>query len=316
MQQVNRYLPILAGITASTIFGFSFLFTKEALAVISPFHLLGFRFIFAVGLLVVLQLMGIIKISFQGKPLGALFLLAFFQPILYFVCETSGINMTSASEAGMMIALIPVVVTILAMIFLGEKPTKLQLFFIGLSVVGVIFIIVMTGKVNLGDNLKGMFVLLGAVLAAGVFNVLSRKSSIYFKPVEITYVMMWVGLVAFNTIAIGQHIVMGNLGNYFEPLKHPQAIISIVYLGVLSSVIAFLMLNFMLSKLEASKSAVFSNLVTVVSIIAGVVFRKEPFYWFHGVGALMILIGVWGTNYFVKQKNLYEIRFETMRRQL
>ncbi|AKL96269.1 permease of the drug/metabolite transporter (DMT) superfamily [Clostridium aceticum] len=314
MDQENQYLPIAAGIFVAIIFGFSFLFTKAALDLLSPFHLLGFRFAFATITLLLLQVLKIIKINLLGKGTQMLLFLALFQPLLYFICETLGVSRTSASEAGMMIALIPIVVTILAAIFLGEKPTKLQLVFICLSVVGVIFIIAMTGNIRVGENFVGMFILLGAVFSAGVFNVMSRKSSLHFKPVEITYVMMWVGVIVFNTIAVLQHINQGNLMNYFEPLKNMKVFVSIAYLGVLSSVGAFFMLNFMLAKVEASKAAVFTNLITVISIIGGVVFRNEHFYWFHGVGAFMILLGVWGTNYFEKQKTLYEIRFDTIRR--
>ncbi|SNS74980.1 Permease of the drug/metabolite transporter (DMT) superfamily [Anaerovirgula multivorans] len=314
MEQESRYLPIAAGILVAIIFGFSFLFTKEALDVFTPFHLLGLRFGFAMILLVILQVIGIINVNFRGKRLQVLLFLSLFQPVLYFVCETLGVNMTSASEAGMMIALIPVVVTILAMIFLDEKPGKMQMASIVLSVIGVIFIIFMTGNISLNENFLGMFILLGAVFSAGVFNILSRKSSFYFKPVEITYVMMWVGVVIFNAIAVSQHLYEGNLMSYFEPLKNTKALISIIYLGGVSSVGAFFMMNYMLSKLEASKSAVFINLITVISIIAGVIFRNEPFYWFHGVGALMILLGVWGTNYFVKQEKPYEIRYLVVKR--
>jgi drug/metabolite transporter (DMT)-like permease len=41
---------------------------------------------------------------------------------------------------------------------------------------------------------------------------------------------------------------------------------------------------------------VFSNLTTVVAILAGVVFRGEPFGVVQLLGAAMIVIGVWGTN--------------------
>ncbi|SET16201.1 Permease of the drug/metabolite transporter (DMT) superfamily [Natronincola peptidivorans] len=314
MEHENRYLPILAGIAVAIIFGFSFLFTKEALDIFAPFHLLSFRFAFAVILLVALQILGIIKINFAGKRLHVLLFLSLFQPVLYFVCETLGVNMTSASEAGMMIAVIPIVTTILAAIFLQERPTKMQTFFVLFSVLGVIFIIFMTGNIDLGESFAGMFVLLGAVFAAAAFNILSRKSSLYFNPVEITYVMMWIGFLTFTSIAVAQHIYQGNLVDYFVPLRNTKAIISVVYLGGLSSVTAFFMMNYMLSKIEATKSSVLANLVTIISIIAGVIFRNEPFYWFHGVGALMILLGVWGTNYFVKQDKYYELKFHAIKR--
>lgn len=66
----------------------------------------------------------------------------------------------------------------------------------------------------------------------------------------------------------------------------------------MASVVAFFMVNYTLAKLEASQSAVFANISTIISIIAGVVFLKENIYWFHFIGGFMIITGVWGTNYF------------------
>jgi drug/metabolite transporter (DMT)-like permease len=294
----EKYLPILAGLSTATIFGFSFLFTKEALELIDPFHLLGFRFAFAFIFLSVLKFVGLIDVDFKGKRINLLLLLSLFQPVTYFIFETLGVSLTSSSEAGMMIALIPVFVTILAAIFLQEVPTKKQLVFIITSVAGVLFIIIMKGSLKVGGQLTGIFVLLGAVVSAGIYNILSRKSSLQYKPVEITYIMMLVGAIVFNVVSVTKHVITGNLHNYFQLLGNLKILISVSYLGILSSVLAFFLFNFMLSKIEASRSAVFTNLTMVVSIIAGVVFRNESFYWFHMVGGAMILLGVWGTNYY------------------
>lgn len=308
MDTENNYLPILSGLAVAVIFGFSFLFTKVGLNSIDNdvFYLLAFRFLVAALVLTLLSLLGKVKVNFKGKRLHILFLLSLFQPITYFIFETIGIKFTSSSEAGMMIAVIPVVVTIFAFIFLNERPKKIQVLFIILSVSGVIFINVIKGGVN--GNIIGIMFLLGAVISAGIYNILSRKSSLSFKPVEITFVMMWVGAIVFNIIAIVKHSIYGDISNYFIPLKNVKFIISILYLGILSSVLAFFMVNYMLSKLEASKSSVFTNLTTIVSIIAGVVILNEPFYWYHIIGGLMIVLGVWGTNYYGKSKKINENR--------
>ncbi|MEN1759565.1 DMT family transporter [Anoxynatronum sibiricum] len=298
MSQRHQWLPYLAGLSFSIIFGLSFMFTKEGLTVIQPFHLLAFRFGVAVLFMTLLRMIGLLKMSFRGKNIKVLLFLSLFQPVIYFVCEIIGISKTTASEAGMMIALIPVVVAILSTLFLKEPPTRLQSLFIGASVAGVFFIMYMTGNVAIGDNLEGMFILLGAVLAAGVFNIMSRKLSLHFSSVEITYGMMCMGLISFGGVSLIQHILAGNLGAFFQPLGHPQAVVSIFYLGLVSSVVGFFMMNYMLSKVEASRSAVFANLVTIVSIIAGVVILGDPFYWYHLVGGGLIIIGVWGTNHF------------------
>ncbi|MFO7637227.1 MAG: DMT family transporter, partial [Clostridia bacterium] len=278
MTERHQRLPILAGILVALIFGFSFTLTKSALELLGPFHLLGLRFLFAGSLLTVLRMFRVIRIRYAGRRMTLLFFLALFQPVLYFLCETVGIQMTSASESGMMISLIPVVVAVLGVVFLKEMPGLAQWVFILLSVAGVIFITIMREGQAEG-NFVGILILMGAVLSAGAFNIFSRKSSLRFKAIEITYFMMMTGLVVFNGIALVQHALRGELALYFEPLKIPAVLFPILYLGILSSVVAFFLLNFMLSKLEASKSAVFGNLVTVVSIAAGILILGEAFHW-------------------------------------
>lgn len=228
-------------------------------------------------------------------------MIALFQPVAYFIFETMGVNMTNASESGMMIALIPVFVTILAVIFLKEKPKKIQVLFISLSVIGALFIVIMKST-NLGGNISGLGVLLLAVICAAIYNILSRKFSVDFKPIEITYIMMCVGAIVFNTLSLVQHGMEGQLMNYFTPLRNREVLIAVTYLGLLSSVIAFLLVNFSLSKIEASRSAVFANLSSITSIVAGVIILHEPFTWYQCVGAILILLGVWGTNYFGAKK--------------
>ena len=262
----------------------------------TPFHLLGFRFVIAFFCLSILRFTGIININLKGKNLKKLFLLALFQPGIYFIFETTGMLYTTSSEAGIMIALIPVSVTILAALILNEKPTFMQSIFVALSVGGAFFIIFNRSTGQIDGNYLGLILLGGAVIAAGFYSIISRQLSLEFKPVEITYVMMGFGALLFNLIAIYRKNF--ELSSYFNLLTNTDVLISVVYLGVFSSVVAFFMMNYTLSKITAAESAVFANLTTVVSIIAGIVFRNEPFFKFQIVGAILIIIGVWGTNYF------------------
>lgn len=298
MKKHRDALPILAGIVVSTIFGMSFSFTAQALDEVMPMQLLGYRFALAAAVLTVLQLTGAIRVSFKGKPLGTLLILTAFQPGVYFIFETLGIKMTSASESGMIIATVPVVVTFLSIVFLKERPSVWQVGSVILSVFGVFFIVWMTGSAGTGGNLAGILCLFGAVLAAGAYNILSRKLSASFNPVEITFVMMWFGAILFNVIAAIQHLNAGTLGSFFAPLASRSVIMALLYLGVLSSIGAFFLLNYMLSRMEASRSAVFTNITTIVAIMAGVFLRGDHFYWYHLPGGILILLGVYGTNYF------------------
>ncbi|MFW6270151.1 MAG: DMT family transporter [Bacillota bacterium] len=300
MSGTKKYLPVLAALLFSTIFGFSFLFTKEGLEIIQPFHLLGFRFGVAALFLTILWFLNVIRINIWKNKFKLLILLAVVQPVLYFIFEVQGIKLTTSSEAGLMISLIPVFVTILSVIFLKESPTRIQTMFVLLSVAGVIFIVLMKGSLEVQENYTGLLFLFGAVFSGAVYNILSRKISLNFTPVEITYTMMVFGAVVFNFIAWINF--QGTLTDYIMPLSNIKVLSSVIYLGIFSSVVAFFMMNYTLSRLEATKAAVFANLSTVISIIAGVLIRNEPFYWFQVIGSVMIITGVFGTNYFDKVK--------------
>jgi len=297
---MKKILPYISGLLFSTIFGFSFMYTKEALELIGPFQLMGYRFLVAALLVNILWLLGVFKISVKLKKVKYLFIIALAQPILYFVFETTGMNYTTSSEAGLLISLIPVVVTILAIFFLNEIPGKKQTIYIVLSVAGVIFITIMKSSTEISGNFLGMALIGGAVIMAGIYNIMSRKMSVDFKPEVITYFMMTIAAVVFNIILLSTKST--TLSNYIDPLTNMKVLIPVIYLGILSSVLAFFFVNYTLSKLPASQSAVFANLTTVVSILAGVFIRNEPFYWFQIVGAVLIIIGVWGTNYYGKIK--------------
>lgn len=304
-QASSRAKPYLAGIGSSAIFGFSFMFTKGALDKLDAWRLIGFRFLLAsivISLLIVTRLLrvdlALIPGRSPGKDWRPLLWVALLQPIAYFLFETFGVSLTTSSQAGMLIALIPIFVIILSAVLLGERPTWQQAGFIVLSVAGVMFIAWQQSATAGATRWLGLALIMGAVITAAFFNIGSRRASAQFTPVEVTCVMMWVGAIVFNLLAVLVHWRAGNLATFFTPLADPQMIVALLYLGIGSSVLAFFLVNYSLSHLPASQSAVFSNLTTVVSIGAGVVFRNEPFYWFHAVGAVAILVGVWGANYF------------------
>ena len=295
MNHYKKFFPTLAGLVFATAFGFSFLFTKNTLDHITPFQLLGFRFALAALVFTLLYLFKVIKINLKGKNLGLLIILGLVQPIAYFTFETTGINYTTSSEAGLMISLIPIFVVILSTIFLKEKPGPKQLIFVLLSVAGVIFITLMRGRVEIGENYRGFLLLLGAVLSGSVFNILSRKLSFSFSSMEITFTMMWAGAIFFNITALIRH--QGGINDYLTPLASWDVLSGVLYLGIFSSVLAFFMLNYAISKMDAIKAGVFGNMTTVIAILAGIIFRGEPFYWFQVLGSFLIILGVFGTNY-------------------
>ena len=126
---------IIAVIIGNTIFGFSFIFSKMALQITLPSVLIAVRFVAAFIALNLIVLIGraikvsdghggsrpLVQFSLRGKPLRNIILLALFQPILYFLCESYGIVYTSAAFAGTIIAVIPIAGIVFDVLIMRSK---------------------------------------------------------------------------------------------------------------------------------------------------------------------------------------------------
>ena len=223
-----------------------------------------------------------------------LLLLGVFQPTLYFIFESYGIKWTTSGFSGTMIAMIPVAAMAFAAGFLKEYPKKKQILYALLSVIGVV-LISFSGEAGGNIEFRGICMLAMAVLAACGYNIVGRKISGVFSAFERTYVMFAMGSVFFcGCMLFGYWENLTEM--VFEPLLDPGFCGAVFYLAVVSSVLAFMALNYSMTFLPVARFSAFENLTTVISIFAGVVFLGEPFGWIFLFGGLMIVIGVYGVN--------------------
>ncbi len=296
----KTYLAMLAAFGGNFIFGFSFLFSKTALEVSSPSVLLAWRFLLAFVVMNVVLLTGKVKVSFRGKPLLWLLLMGAFQPVLYFYFENYGLLYSNATFSSVMIALVPIASLIFGACFMKERPTWLQTLCSVVSVGGVIWMALrQTAKGAITP--LGIVLLVGAVISAVGFNVISRRSAGKVTAFERTYMMFLVGAVVFGVVAVAENIQQPSA--LILPLDDASFVIALLYLGVISSVAAFLMINYANTWLPLSRATVFSNVITVVSVFAGVVLLKEPFDVYMLLASVLIVGGIAGVQYFSASKN-------------
>ena len=291
MQNTKR-ISMLSALCAQFIFGFSFMFTKIALGYASPITVIADRYIVAFATMTIVVLFKKIKFK-PSKNIFKLVLMSLFQPVLYFLCESYGIKLTTSGFSSVMISLIPIVSIFAGIIFLKEIPSLMQYVFTFVSVLGVV-IMVYSGKADGTITALGVVLLMGAVVSSVLYNVLSRKISKEFTALERTYAMMLIGLVVFASVSFAENF--DNPANMITPFKHPLYTVSVLYLGAVSSVAAFLLLNYANTHLPVSKTTVFSNITTLVSVAAGIVFLDEKLSVVTVISAIMIIAGVWGVQ--------------------
>ena len=290
--QNKKVTATISALVAQFIFGFSFMFTKIALDFTTPMTVIADRYIVAFFTMSIIMLFKKIKLKLS-KNMLLLILMAIFQPVMYFIFETYGIKLTTSGFSSVMISLIPVVSIFGGIVFLKEIPSPLQYVFTIISVSGVI-LMAYSGKMDGTVSFPGIILLFGAVLSSVAYNVLSRKISEEFTAFERTYAMMAVGVIVFLIISFIENI--DNPVNIIINFKNPLYTYSMLYLGVISSVVAFLLLNYANSYLPVSKTTVFSNITTVVSVSAGIIFLNEKISVLIVISSLMIILGVWGVQ--------------------
>ena len=291
-------LAVITACIAFVIFGFSFMFSSIALSITSTMVLLCFRFTVAVITLTVVvavnSLVGRIRgkawfsFSLRGKPMGGLLLLGIVQPVLYLVFENSSIRYTSSAVTGTVLAVVPVI-CILADVFISrESVSKLQVVCAVACVAGVA--LVETGG-ETRISFLGFFCLLMTLVCDVGYYILSRRASRQFSPLEVPYVMFRMGMIVFVPAALIQG--RGQMAELFLPaIQSAPFWGSVVFLGAVSSVGAYGLLNYANATLTNSEASLIGNIATVVSVLAGVLLLRDPFSPLQAIGVVVILIFV------------------------
>jgi drug/metabolite transporter (DMT)-like permease len=289
----RKSLAIVFAIAANAIFGFSFLFSKQALQVAAPFVLLAVRFTVAFALLNIMLLTGKFSLHFTGKRVGLLLVMGLIQPVAYFICEVYSVGLLPTSLIGTLLALLPIVSLAAARIFLKERARASQVFFSLLSVAGVFLTTVL--KTSGDFSWLGFILIMGGVLAGVLYTVLSRSIAHEFSAFERTYVMFALGSAVFTLIALIQSA--GNMREMIlAPLGRGEFWVSIAFLAGLSSVGAFMMLNYAVTHLSVARTTIFANITTVITILAGVLILGESFDLYQAIGSVIIIVSAYMVN--------------------
>lgn len=296
----TRLSGALAALAGNGIFGFSFMFSRMALETASPYVMLMYRFSLAFLCLNGVALWaratgkaGWLRFRIPWRRSLPLFVLGAIHPALYFLCETWGIRLTNATVSGVIIALTPIAALAGGALFLKEKPGLKRTL---CSLVCILGVIVMTLQQSASGEVQplGILLLAGAVVADAAYSMMSRSISGRFSALERTYVMMLVGAAVFTALAVIE--TGGDTRLLAAPLHSGAFLLSMLYLALLSSILAFLCLNYAATVLPVSKSTAFCNVTTVLSVFAGAVFLGEPVSVVSVLSAVVIILGVFGVQ--------------------
>lgn len=283
---MNKRTKAIGAVTLQAIIiGLSLFFVKTALTYADTQIVLAHRFTVAAACTIGFRSKLGFKDWLRLVPLSAAY------PILFFALQTAGLQYVTSSEAGVVIALAPIATALVAWVVLKERLTWAQGAMMALSVAGVVSINVFSGAALGGESLQGILLLLLSVVAIAIYNVYLKKIAGRYSVKTIVFAMSWTAFAVFNGLALSRHLIDGTIEAFVAPLQSVTYVSSILYLGVLSSLLTAMLSAYALRVIEAGTVGLFNNVSTVVTLLAGALLLNEPLEVYHLVGVTMIVTG-------------------------
>lgn len=276
----------IALILAQIFWGISFVWTKELLN--NEFNVV---FVITVRLLISFALL--LAIAFITRQIESIkkddrkwfFLLAFFEPFLYFIGENYGLKLVDASYAAVFIAIIPVIVPFGLFFLYRQRLSWTNLLGVGISIVGVA--ILSFGNSIAGTfSIAGVLLLLLAVFSAVGYNLILFKL-FHYKPITIIIYQNIIAAVLYLPL-----FLFINTAELTAMRWTPNTVLALVMLAVFCSSIAFMGYSYAVKTIPIAKASVFANAIPVITIVFAVIIGQETLTISKVVGITIVISGL------------------------
>ena len=239
----------------------------------------------SITLFLIMLMMGKME-KIKKKDLWMFALSALFNPFIYFIGESYGLERVSASVSAFIIATIPVFTPFVAYWYLRERLSVTNVVGLVISFLGVLMII-FNLDMSLAASPVGIAFLFLGVLAALAYGILLKKLTANYHPVTI---IGWQ-----NTIGAFYFLPLFFYFDYPDILEiNPSktAVYSVILLGVVASSFAYTLYAYVVKAIGISKANIYANLIPVFAAIAAFLFLNETFTTFKIIGMCVIIFGV------------------------
>jgi len=279
--------------------GSSYLFIKIGVETVTPFTLIAGRLLVGSLLLVVALRLSHATLPREPKMYGHLFVMALINIVIPFSLITWGETTLDSGLAAILTSTVPLFTIVLAALFLIDEPMRVNRV-VGLAIgfVGVVVITAPSLDPSARGDLPGEIALILAAVSYAAGNVYARRNVRGLKPIIPPFFQVFFAFLVTGTLAV-----------VFEnPLAidyQPSSILSIVWLGLLGSGLAYLVFFRLLAAWGSTRSSLVAYLLPVVGIVLGAVVLGETIAPEMIAGTALVVGGIAATNSRRGQRRLF-----------
>lgn len=282
----NNIWGVVSGISAAAIWGGMYVVSKVILDVIPPFALLTLRLILGGGVLgIVVFIRGGLMFS-RSQWISVLYL----GIVGYGVSlgmQFVGTKLSTASNGAVITSSTPVFVFGFALWILKERISRKQILALVLSTLGVMIVIDPSSAQLSPELFLGNLILLGAGVSWAYHSVLVRNATRELDTLSVSFGAFFGGLMVCLPLSIPEWVKID-----LESISI-GIVLGILYLGIISTALAFYLWNKSFELLEAGVASLTFFAQPIVGTILGVLLLDEKITPSFILGGLLVGLGIW-----------------------
>ena len=284
--------PSLCLIIATFLWGSSFIALKYAIAIYDPAVVIFARML--TTLLICLLLWRFVKrFDYQSGDWKYLVSMSLAEPCLYFLFEGHAMEYTSASQAGVLVSCLPIIVAVLAFYLLKEQLSKAIIIGFSLCIGGSILLTLVSPHSDQAPNpLLGNFLEFLAMICAAYYTVSVKHLAARYSPLSLIALQGLSGSLFFAPFL------------FFVDLPteiNSSAIFSILYLGTFVTLGGYGLYNYAISKISVLTAAAFSNLIPIFALLLSAIILQEVLTLWQWLSIGVVFIGILVSQQHAKQ---------------
>lgn len=208
---------------------------------------------------------------------------------LFSVFAMYGVRFTGAIEAGVILGMVPVSVSVVALVLLRESLSRRRGIGIAFAVVGAVGINVLnagSSSTPSSHAALGALLLVCAVLCEAVFLTFGKLLTVAIEPVKLSLTLSVAGALMF---AVATAI---EFDWHWMSQVSWQTWALMIYTGVAVNGVAVVLMYDSMDTVDTTTAAAFTALTPVSGTILSMVFIGEPLHPYHVLGMALVVLGV------------------------
>ena len=199
---------------------------------------------------------------------------------------------TQVINASLFNTAIPAIIILLCFIFKIEKTNKYQILGLIISVIGILAIIT---KLNLNILLslnfnKGDLIMIGGVISWGLYSAFLKKKKFDLPLLTLVHILCTFGLIFIFPQFLYE--IYQNQKIEFDT----NLIYILIFLAIFPSIGSYYCWAGAVSIIGANRAGIFLSLIPLFSTLMAISFFREQFQFFHLIGAILIILGLFLSN--------------------